>query len=139
MRKEAVIMRLLQSLMMILAVEEPWLEYLKAHPRSAFYLFALVVSAILSWPTYKLATALRKIQWLNKDIGWPGFRWAAWLTLLLLLGVPCAFWLVDPPSFLADYQGPFQVICAVGLAASMIVAIVFIAIVYLWVQDRLGK
>ena len=58
------------------------------------------------------------------------------LVLLLLLigpGCLCAFWLLDPPNFAADYRVAFQALCGMGLLVSIVIA----AILNLWLEDKL--
>ena len=58
----------------IAAFPESWVQLVKEHPGVALdgLLFLLVMPPY--WPLSKLAMALRKVRWLNKEITWPGSR-----------------------------------------------------------------
>jgi 6-phosphogluconolactonase len=98
-----------------------------------------------------------KVKWMNTVITFPGAGKAdssipdsdregmvvkyvrkqaisALLFLLVAAGGLCTFGLLDPPYFAADYRIAFQVLCGVGLLASIITG----AVLYLWAADRFG-
>jgi hypothetical protein len=58
------------------------------------------------------------------------------ILLFLLLAPGCLFtyWLFSPPGFAAEFSVAFQVVCGVGLVASIVLA----ALLFLWLEDRLG-
>jgi hypothetical protein len=59
------------------------------------------------------------------------------MVLFIMMIAPaglCLFALLNPPDFSPEFRVIFQVVCGAGLVVSIVAA----AILYLWIEDKLG-